>query len=204
MYFGRVVCVGQTHDGHMAMFYRLASQACPGREIIGNNDELRVVPKVGWEGDFDWRNSFLTYTAFIRVPDFTVVGNGDHTKAIAQVIQDGSDPYRTLGRVLADYGPEEDGLNTPRIVGVLSAHENRAWIGIVGQESLHVEICEPRPGGWSMVATEFRDRQYIQEDFRPIRLKSLADFVCGQEQGTMATIIVVQKQNELEVEVQNY
>lgn len=206
MYLGRVICVGQTHDGYLTMFYRLASQSKPGRKIEGDNHrELRVIAKVGYE-DKVYCDPFLYYPVMKRQPNFIVLGNHRHTGSVASELRDNPDPMRSIGRVLADWGPEEDGQDTPRLAAAVLTEASTVCIGIVGRAGMDVKYLEPRPGGWLTVATEYREQPYVRESFQPIKKDELEAFAKGVDQSTMSTIIATKplRSTRWEVEVHNY
>ncbi len=143
-YLGRIVGIGQTIKGDNAVLYRLSSQHYPNRQLVVANSTIKVVPADGHDYLLDGERNIF-YNAIVSVRRHFIVGNGSHTDFIAEAVENDVPVQKAIETVLATLGYERNEEKTPRIVGVVPAHGNIGWLGIVREDALIVRQIELEP-----------------------------------------------------------
>ena len=170
MYVGRIVAVGRTPQGQMAVIYRVSSRSFPNREAKVLGETVAIVPKPGFETDVQ-RNPYIAYHCLRVVGDVAVASNGAHTDPIAEKIAAGMSirDALTLSLLALDY--EKDAYNTPRIAAVVRAGAETGFLAVVRPDCLHVHELALNAGECFYVAT------YEHNEVRPEQREQFA--VCS-------------------------
>jgi hypothetical protein len=114
-YPGRGAVIGRANDGELFELYFISGRSSASRDrtvSLTAEASLRVVPTT--PGPVD---EIRHYEAMVRSPSWSVVGNGDHVRKMAEHLEAGED----FNDVLHDlqYEPDEP-IFTPRIVAASS------------------------------------------------------------------------------------
>jgi len=154
-YYGRVAALGAAGDGRPLALYRVSSRSFPNRRArlaTGGRREAEgtvavVVPKPGRGGD-TLANPFVSYGCARLVGRAAVVGNGAHTDFVADRMAAGWPALDALSVVLATFGRERDGQDTPRVAGVavLDGPAPEGWLGVARGDGLEVRRFVLAPG----------------------------------------------------------
>ena len=162
MYVGRIVAVGRTKTGKMALMYRVSSRSFPNRQakIIGGS--VAIVPKEGSEADVR-KNPYISYNCLRLAGNFAVVANGSQTDPIAEKLGSGMRMRDALVSVLFGLDYEHDDYKTPRIAAVIDPRAGTCAMGTVRADALLVKEFKPAAGEAYYLATY--ERNYPDEKF---------------------------------------
>ncbi len=151
MYVGRFLVVAPTVGA-----YRVSSRSFPNRQAIAHDDRVTVGPTPDAPAS---DNPYISYNC-LRVTDRgTVIGNGSHVDPIAEKLELGYPARDALATGLLALDFEKDDYDTPRIAGIVGAHEMgteaspTAFVGTVRRDALIVKtVSDP-----TLVATYEKD-----------------------------------------------
>jgi len=156
IYLGRMVAVGMTPQGKLAVMYRVSSRSFPNRQAKVSEQKVAIVPKPGHESDI-FKNPYISYNCAIIVNNTAVLTNGSQTDPIAEKIRSGMNIRDALVYSLAVMDYEKDAYDTPRIAAVARLGEKTGWLGVVRKNGLEVREFALEPGKCFYVSTYERN-----------------------------------------------
>ncbi len=163
MYLGRIVAVGVTKIGKIAVLYRVSSRSFPNREAKISENTASIIPKPGFENDIR-KNPYIAYNCAKVFANFAILSNGSHTDPIAEKISSGMHPRDAIALSLITLDYEKDQYSTPRIVAVADRSAGKGYLGFVSNNAVGVSEVEMSPGRLSYVSTY--EHNYISREFR--------------------------------------
>jgi len=152
MYVGRIVAVGRTKAGKLALMYRVSSRSFPNRQakIIGGS--VAIVPKEGSEADVR-KNPYISYNCLRLADNFAVVANGSQTDPIAEKLGSGMRMRDALASALFGLDYEHDDYKTPRIAAIIDPRTGVCAMGAIRADALLVREFKPEAGQAFYLAT---------------------------------------------------
>ena len=152
MYVGRIVAVGCTQAGRLAVIYRVSSRSFPNREAQLKDGVVSIVPKKGSEGDV-FKNPYIAYNCMRVVGETAVATNGSQTDPIAEKIAAGVPVRDAMVSALLALDYEKDQYNTPRIAAAVTRGSGAGVLGVVREDGIEVCRMTLEPGACFYVAT---------------------------------------------------
>lgn len=176
IYLGRMVAVGMTPAGKLAVMYRVSSRSFPNRRANVGEQKVAIVPKPGHEGDI-FKNPYISYNCAIIINNTAVLTNGSQTDPIAEKIRSGMNLRDSLVYSLAVMDYEKDSYDTPRIAAVARLGEKTGWLGVIRKNGLDVREFALEPGKCFFVSTY--ERNLVSADNRCALPVESADAACA-------------------------
>ncbi|MBN1865426.1 MAG: IMP cyclohydrolase [Victivallales bacterium] len=156
MYVGRIVSLGMTPGGAVAVMYRVSSRSFPNREAKTAQGAISIMPRKGFEQDLS-KNPYIAYNCLRLSGAYAIASNGSHTDPIAEKIASGMHPRDALAYSLLALDYEKDDFSTPRIAAVVKAGSSSGFLSVIRKDALHVVELQLSPGKAFYVATYEHD-----------------------------------------------
>ena len=181
MYVGRIVSVGRTKTGQIALGYRVSSRSFPNRVAQQFGSSFHIVPKAGTP-DAVSDSPYIAYECLVWDEKHVVVSNGTHTRPIFERLRVSGSVRDAIISVLVGLDREFDAHDTPRICGVVDIAEDRLWLGSITADAISVRPVDVAAGQCRYISTyEFPlvDAEQIDPEFNVESASSISTHMMG-------------------------
>ena len=181
MYVGRIVSVGRTKDGRLAVMYRVSSRSFPNREAQINNDIGAIVPKKGCESDV-FKNPYIAYNCLRLARKTAIATNGSHTDPIVEKVSAGVPVRDAFVSALLTLDYEKDDYCTPRIAAAVTLGADGGFLGVVREDGIEVRRFALEPGECFFVSTYETNKlsEMQRGEFDASNAKEGAEFILAR------------------------
>ncbi|MBN2086679.1 MAG: IMP cyclohydrolase [Anaerolineales bacterium] len=182
MYVGRIVAVGRTKTGKMALMYRVSSRSFPNRQATIIGGSVAIVPRDGFETDVR-KNPYISYNCLRLVNNFAVVANGSQTDPIADKLESGMRMRDALASALFGLDYEHDDYRTPRIAAIVDPRTGTCAMGTIRADALLVKEFKPAAGEAYYLATyahNYPDDKFSDSAFDAADAGGACEYILGK------------------------
>lgn len=179
MYVGRIVCVGRTTGGELAVAYRISSRSFPNRHARQYGESFHIEPFAG-SPDATSASPYIAYECLTWNERYAVVSNGTHTRPIFERLKAGNTVRDAIVSVLNGLDREFDEHDTPRICGLIDLEDRSLWLGSITADSISVRPVEVAAGECQYISTygfPLPDTTQIDRDFDPTDASGICQHV---------------------------